>query len=36
MTNEKHAVDRVREELQQENHAHKDELLSIADELERQ
>jgi hypothetical protein len=36
MTNEIHAVDRTREELEQETHAYKDELLAIADELERQ
>jgi hypothetical protein len=36
MTNEKHAVDHTREELKQEIHAYKDELLAIAAELEGQ
>ena len=36
MTNEKHAVDRTRGELGQEIHAYKNELLAIADDLERQ
>jgi len=36
MTNEIHAVDRTREELEQETYAYKDELLAIADELETQ
>jgi len=35
MTNDKHAVDHTREELKQEIHAYKDELLAIADKLER-
>ena len=36
MTNENQAVVHTREELKQEIHAYKDELLAIADELEGQ
>jgi hypothetical protein len=36
MTNEKHAVDHTRKELKRKIHALKDELLAIADDLERQ
>jgi hypothetical protein len=36
MTNENQAVDCTREELRQQIHAYKDELLAIADDLERQ
>jgi len=36
MTNENQAVVHTREELEQEIHAYKDELLAIADELEGQ